>query len=314
MLKLQFVEGNRESFWLATKKITLGGGSDNDLVVSGDKVAAFHAEIQSHNNAHYIVALKPNIVHVNNLPIERATELNVNDVIQLGDVELRLVQPKSQAASTPATEGSPWSLHISASWAKQSHFPIEGLVTVGRDDSCDITVPIAHLSRRHASISVTAHGLLVKDLDSTNGTFLNGGRITEACAKPGDKLKFDVVNFTVVGEVLSADENADQTVVRATHRVASVRPPPKAAVQPSVSAEVQVPKKAVPPAAGIDGASAISLQAKAPPVNPSESVAADPDINVLTQGQASKTAGVGRVIIFAAVGLALGVILALLQK
>ena len=51
---------------------------------------------------------------------------------------------------------------------------------------------------------------MVKDLDSTNGTFLNGERIQTGRARPGDRLRFDVVTFNVVGP----SEDSNQTVVR----------------------------------------------------------------------------------------------------
>lgn len=55
-------------------------------------------------------------------------------------------------------------------------------VTIGRDSSCDIAIPILAVSRKHAVVSRTADGYTVKDLDSTNGTFVNGQRIRGAVA------------------------------------------------------------------------------------------------------------------------------------
>jgi pSer/pThr/pTyr-binding forkhead associated (FHA) protein len=53
--------------------------------------------------------------------------------------------------------------------------PAEGLV-IGRDASCDVVVPTAEVSRRHAQIAPANEGYVVKDT-STNGVFVNGERV-----------------------------------------------------------------------------------------------------------------------------------------
>lgn len=54
-----------------------------------------------------------------------------------------------------------------------------GRVVVGRDDDCDLVLGDGQASRRHAAFIVGADGFLtVEDLGSTNGTFVNGQRIT----------------------------------------------------------------------------------------------------------------------------------------
>ena len=51
-------------------------------------------------------------------------------------------------------------------------------VTFGRDLANDIPVPDQEISRRHARFITRADGVYVEDLGSTNGTFLNGVRIS----------------------------------------------------------------------------------------------------------------------------------------
>jgi pilus assembly protein CpaF len=50
-------------------------------------------------------------------------------------------------------------------------------VTIGREDSCDIVLPQTKVSRRNAEIWQRDDGFFIRDLKSTNGTFLNGKRI-----------------------------------------------------------------------------------------------------------------------------------------
>lgn len=52
-------------------------------------------------------------------------------------------------------------------------------ILLGRDSECDIVIPLRQVSRHHARISPTAEGVLLEDLDSKNGTYLNGALIKE---------------------------------------------------------------------------------------------------------------------------------------
>ena len=53
-------------------------------------------------------------------------------------------------------------------------------VRIGSAPDNDIVLTDRAVSRRHAEIRMTPNGLLLRDLDSTNGTFINDVRITEA--------------------------------------------------------------------------------------------------------------------------------------
>lgn len=102
---------------------------------------------------------------------------------------------------------SRWKLVANGSWLAGQEFPVyeEGTV-LGRGKTCDVTIPGTHLSRNHAELSVRGSQLLVKDLASANGTFINDERITEATAKPGDILRIDVYSFRIAGPQSPAGE------------------------------------------------------------------------------------------------------------
>lgn len=72
-------------------------------------------------------------------------------------------------------------------------YPLLGaLTTLGRDDSADIVVDDPGVSRRHSEIRVTTDGphlvTSIRDLNSTNGTFVNGERIASQRLQDGDRL------------------------------------------------------------------------------------------------------------------------------
>ena len=76
-------------------------------------------------------------------------------------------------------------------------FPLtESPVLVGRGRECQIVVENGHASRKHANILLKNGDVVVSDLNSTNGTFVNGKRIEgEYSINVGDVIKFDMESF-----------------------------------------------------------------------------------------------------------------------
>jgi EAL domain-containing protein (putative c-di-GMP-specific phosphodiesterase class I) len=68
--------------------------------------------------------------------------------------------------------------------------------TIGRNDTTDLPINSTRVSRQHASILRAGDTYRVRDLDSTNGTFVNGERIEEATLTDGDILMIADVEFT----------------------------------------------------------------------------------------------------------------------
>jgi hypothetical protein len=62
--------------------------------------------------------------------------------------------------------------------------------TVGRVEENAFQIAEPSVSSRHAEILLRGSDIVVKDLGSTNGTFINGEKITEAVLKPGQTLRF----------------------------------------------------------------------------------------------------------------------------
>lgn len=68
--------------------------------------------------------------------------------------------------------------------------PPDSIKSIGRATGADFILDEALVSRVHCRVQVNASGDLdVTDLGSTNGTFVNGTRVTTARLVPGDRLK-----------------------------------------------------------------------------------------------------------------------------
>jgi hypothetical protein len=75
---------------------------------------------------------------------------------------------------------------------------------MGRDPECDFFVDNADVSWRHCLIDLQARGVSVLDLNSTNGTFVNGILVRDAPLKPGDRLELGPCAFAINREELEA--------------------------------------------------------------------------------------------------------------
>lgn len=75
-------------------------------------------------------------------------------------------------------------------------------VVIGRDPHADLQINSPIVSRRHARLIQSGDGYFLEDLDSSNGTFLNGKRINERVVlNPGDRIKLGQVIILIFGVV-----------------------------------------------------------------------------------------------------------------
>lgn len=73
-------------------------------------------------------------------------------------------------------------------------------VTLGRDAISGISLPDPKMSRQHAALALQGSDFVLKDLGSTNGTFVNDQRVKEAVLLNGDRMR---LGNTVLEFILS---------------------------------------------------------------------------------------------------------------
>ena len=69
--------------------------------------------------------------------------------------------------------------------------------TVGRAARADFVVDAALVSRLHCRLAAGAGEIEAVDLESTNGTYVNGNRVARATLKDGDRLRVGAVELVV---------------------------------------------------------------------------------------------------------------------
>jgi Protein of unknown function (DUF3662)/FHA domain len=69
-------------------------------------------------------------------------------------------------------------------------FALAGKTRIGRSDESEIVLVDPSVSRAHAVLEIDRGKPLVRDLDSTNGTFVNGRRVASEALRDGDELLF----------------------------------------------------------------------------------------------------------------------------
>jgi pSer/pThr/pTyr-binding forkhead associated (FHA) protein len=72
-----------------------------------------------------------------------------------------------------------------------------GVNRVGRDPDCDFPIVHSTVSTNHCEVIVSGDGVMLRDCDSTNGTFVNGDPVTEAWLIPGQEVRLGDVELFV---------------------------------------------------------------------------------------------------------------------
>jgi pSer/pThr/pTyr-binding forkhead associated (FHA) protein len=247
MLKLRFKNNNHNAVWLVEPKVTIGMAADNNLTLTGKGIAAHHVEVGVSLDQLTLKNLADGKnVWVNGAPVAAEQALEAGDTLRVGSEELEVVDPKRDTKGSPTVirteQSTGWALKANHSALSNRVFAIKTVSVIGRSSECDISLAASHLSRRHAKMFVKDGQLYIKDLDSSNGTFLNGKRITEAKVKRGDELRFDALCFGVIGPANDMDKTSVRSVRKSAPKAAKL---PKAGGAPVSSRMASKPKPQV---------------------------------------------------------------------
>lgn len=70
-----------------------------------------------------------------------------------------------------------------------------GRTVIGRSPDCSIVLKSPGVSRQHAAIQIKDGAVTLEDLDSSNGTYVDGVRVKQALLAPGQEIIFESLRF-----------------------------------------------------------------------------------------------------------------------
>jgi len=75
---------------------------------------------------------------------------------------------------------------------------------LGRDKTSDLVIDNSDVSWRHCLLDIQSRGVFILDLDSTNGTFVNGILVRDGCLNPGDRIELGPCMFIINREAIDS--------------------------------------------------------------------------------------------------------------
>jgi pSer/pThr/pTyr-binding forkhead associated (FHA) protein len=209
--------GPEQEFELAKTNVSLGRATTNDITLDDVRVSRSHARLDYGAQGVTLVDLgSSNGTRVNGTRIERAT-LVPGDKISLGsqqlrfqvddpseDVGLTVIDTQVQLEQTINDEYLPVVVNETTSpnlvvFSGQRTWSIDlknlDQATIGRDESCAVFIDANNVSRRHAQVQQRGEAFILKDLGSTNGTWVHGQRIDQHILQDGDVFRISSVQI-----------------------------------------------------------------------------------------------------------------------
>ncbi|GIV95755.1 MAG: ABC transporter ATP-binding protein [Herpetosiphonaceae bacterium] len=181
---------------LSNTPLTIGRAPENNIVIDSRFVSKSHARIEPEGLGHTIVDVgSTNGLLFNGQRISGKTLLD-GDVLRIGDpitgnfVTLTYLNPALRQSTAEVLTIGRFNLQA----------PV---VRIGREGN-DLNLPNPQVSRRHAEIIAVGDGHQIRDLHSTNGTFVNGQRVTTQLLKRGDVIQ--IGPFKLVYNETSLDQ------------------------------------------------------------------------------------------------------------
>ncbi|MGD9582833.1 MAG: FHA domain-containing protein [Lysobacterales bacterium] len=216
-MRLHFPHAQTKDALLAEGETSIGCDRSCTVIVKGDGVEPVHVIITSDvRGAILWVRSATALTHVNGRPVREKALLHVGDTVNLGGVGMNLLPdtdtsitaPPAPIEDTAAMTADdletryralpPRALLRGVSGAYFGKVvPIPGRLVIGRGNDADLNLDEPEMSRRHAQIEVNAEGIYLRDLGSSNGTYVNGVQVRDAVLFAGDQIAFDRNRFLI---------------------------------------------------------------------------------------------------------------------
>jgi pSer/pThr/pTyr-binding forkhead associated (FHA) protein len=178
---------------LGDAECVIGRDPTAEIVLNDPKASRRHARLFRNGDTYFVEDLgSANGVQVRGAPIDGPRAIAHGGSFEIGDVVFTL----QYAVGTPGHSG--FSLVGRAAPLSGQTFPLpRGTVLIGRGSTCEIVANDPSVSRQHARLQVEEGALVVRDLGSSNGTYVNDREVRTRKLKHGDVLRVGKVPFAV---------------------------------------------------------------------------------------------------------------------
>lgn len=209
-LILSKADGLHQEFILNKPLVTLGRATTNDIVLMQGRVSRTHAQIQCSQEGITLTDLNSvNGVWINGQKIQE-TELRPGDKIGISDCILQYLPPADDAREEATLINSEKELELTLAQMtvpislnetslprlvvhapdRTWEVPLTGDDwTIGRASSNNLALDYLKTSRSHARIERKGSDFILRDLQSTNGTYIHDERIEQRMLKNGDTFR-----------------------------------------------------------------------------------------------------------------------------
>jgi len=200
VLTIRTSDGRAHRHRLGRRPLTLGRDPGCDIPIDSANISRQHAHVQCTEQGCEIVDLESkNGVWVNGERVPRKF-LRPGDRINLGRdmADIHSITFEVVAAAEHEQRHDGHSYRDDSSGVNLGMLPLagRGSVIIGRDSRCQVPLDSPLVSRQHARIDPGPRGgQILTDLQSKNGTFVNGKRVTRVALRAGDRIRIGPFRF-----------------------------------------------------------------------------------------------------------------------
>jgi len=188
---------------ITTDRVRIGRQEDNEVVLNNHFVSRRHADLEKRGQDYFLIPSTnvSNTLLLDGEPVMEATRLHNGSKIRVGGYAPGEITTIDFLA--PAGEGQ-----------QIIKFKDNSTMTIGRDATNAIVLSAPAISRFHAEVEKVGQRYRVRDLRSSNGTFVNGKAVAgDTWVQPGDAIQIGPYRFVVAdGEFSQSDQSEGVSV------------------------------------------------------------------------------------------------------